>query len=184
MMAATRRSSPVAIEGALFQIPLRSGGYGIGLVARTSRIGLMLSYGFDRIYDVTPSIDQLQDLQPTDACNTQVLSDAAVTKKRWNVIGPLRCFQRAAWPNPPFRWIDRLIVYVGPRFRLVELRDVVPQAELPAFPPDLGWGTATLLEVSLDMAIRERSPLHYFHVQETSVQRWTAVLARAGVQVD
>lgn len=177
----TRAKRPRPREGDLFLVPLNSGGLGVALIARFAR-ELMLCYGFDRVYSQEPSLSELEKLTPTDCCQLKFLGNGAVCTNYWRTVGKLQSFNRTDWPNPPFRWYDRLVVFTGSDyFKLVELRGAVPEELLDRFPPHTGLGNVTNLEVSLDRAIREREPSFFIQIRSDSVALWNSVLEKAGL---
>jgi hypothetical protein len=90
-------------EGSVFAIPLRRGGYAIGVVARTSVRGkILLAYFFGPARETIPSLDAVQKLLPQDALRVARVGDLSLMDKTWPIIGQLRSWRREEWPMPPF----------------------------------------------------------------------------------
>jgi hypothetical protein len=89
-------------EGALFAVPLRSGKYAVGVVARTSPGGVMLNYFFGPARESVPTADQLSHLRPQDALLVGCVGDLHLLQGSWLIIGQLPSWKREEWPMPLF----------------------------------------------------------------------------------
>ncbi|WP_425308290.1 Imm26 family immunity protein [Ammonicoccus fulvus] len=54
-------------EGDWFAVPLRKGGYAVGLIARANRDGVLLGYFFGPRREAVPSLSDVEELTPDDA---------------------------------------------------------------------------------------------------------------------
>lgn len=90
-------------EGTLFAVPLRRGGYGLGVVARTSPQGkIVLAYLFGPARQAVPTADEVRRLRPEDALRVARIGDLSLVDKTWPIIGELTSWRRKEWPMPPF----------------------------------------------------------------------------------
>jgi hypothetical protein len=89
-------------EGDWFGVPLRGGGFGVGLAARVGRSGVGFGYFFGPKRDALPTVDELGALTPADAVLAKRFYDDALKKGEWPRIGPCKAWSRDAWPMPAF----------------------------------------------------------------------------------
>ncbi|MBZ9765608.1 MULTISPECIES: Imm26 family immunity protein [unclassified Mesorhizobium] len=90
-------------EGTLFAIPLKSGGYGVGLVARATPTGkIILVYLFGPRRLELPTVDELDMMSPHDAIRCLRCGDLGLINGNWPIIGQLKRWEREKWPTPPF----------------------------------------------------------------------------------
>ncbi len=111
-------------EGDVFAVPLRDGGYGIGIVARMDGKGAVLGYFFDRRYEAAPAAADVGRLTALDAVLIQIFGDVGLVRGTWPVIGQLRDWRREEWPMPAFGRHEEL---TGRYFR-VEYSDDDPNS--------------------------------------------------------
>jgi hypothetical protein len=111
-------------EGNVFAVPLRDGGFGIGVAARMDGKGAVLGYFFDRRYGRPPGIADVGDLSALDAVLVQIFGDLGLVRGTWPVIGPLPDWRREGWPMPAFGRHEEL---TGRYFR-VEYSDDDPNS--------------------------------------------------------
>jgi hypothetical protein len=91
-------------EGSIFTIPLRTGGYGIGVIARASKknSGGLLGYFFGPKREDIPSFDDVSHLKPSEAIRIVVFGDLHLLDQKWQVIGSIAPWDRQDWPMPYF----------------------------------------------------------------------------------
>ena len=89
-------------EGDWFAVPLRDGGFAVGVIARTNPDGVLVGYFFAPKRESLPSIDDLSDLKPGDAFMVRKFGHLGLTKGKWSVIGRLPGWERKDWPMPVF----------------------------------------------------------------------------------
>ena len=89
-------------EGSVFLVPLRKGGYGRGVVARSGDEGkVLLGYFFGpRI----TSADEVafNDLDPTNAILRVRFGDLGLLNGEWPIVGVVSAWDRPKWPMPDF----------------------------------------------------------------------------------
>lgn len=89
-------------EGDVFAVPLRDGGYGVGVVARSKGKGPVLGYFFGPRYDDVPDLDEVARLEAVDNVLVQKFGDLGLIRGKWPVIGSLPEWRREGWPMPAF----------------------------------------------------------------------------------
>jgi hypothetical protein len=90
-------------EGTWFAVPLKSGGYGIGVVARMGPNGkIILAYLFGPRRQTLPSPAELEQLRASDAIRRLRTGDLGLVNGSWLLLGNLPSWDRRNWPMPPF----------------------------------------------------------------------------------
>ncbi|HEV7814429.1 MAG TPA: Imm26 family immunity protein [Janthinobacterium sp.] len=90
-------------EGSWFAVPLKSGGYGAGVVARMAPGGrIILAYLFGPKREEVPTLAELAGLRPGAAIRRLRTGDLGLINRRWPIIGQLDNWERGDWPMPPF----------------------------------------------------------------------------------
>lgn len=91
-----------AREGDWFVVPLRTGGYALGLVARVaSRGGILFGYFFG------PKLQAVPDTAPSEQIRTEPVllarfGDRLLAQGRWPYLGRQAAWLRSSWPMPSF----------------------------------------------------------------------------------
>lgn len=90
-------------EGTWFGVPLRQGGFAVGLVARASSKGkIILCYFFGPRRAVVPELEELAPLKPDDAIRVFRVGDLSLIRNEWPIVGVTLNWKRSEWPMPPF----------------------------------------------------------------------------------
>ncbi len=90
-------------EGDWFGIPLRRGGYAVGLVARRPRRGtVMLGYFFGPARKALPTEEGLAAIRAEQAQLVCRLKDTPLHRGVWPVVGRCARWRRKDWPMPAF----------------------------------------------------------------------------------
>ena len=90
-------------EGSWFSVPLRNGGYAVGLVARCSEEGkVILAYFFGPKRLIGVSLNEVERLTPTEAVKALRVGDLGLMNGEWPIIGRSNNWQRNTWPMPRF----------------------------------------------------------------------------------
>ena len=91
-------------EGTWFSIPLESGKFAVGVVARkTPRRGRVLfGYFFGPARIKKPVLSDLSDYRPTDAVGKWIFGDLGLINGRWPIIGEFDGWDRTNWAMPVF----------------------------------------------------------------------------------
>jgi hypothetical protein len=123
-------------EGDWFAVPLRRGGYVVGLVARRPRRGtVILGYFFGPERKAIPTLQELAGVRAQDAQLVCRVKDAALHRGVWPVLGRRSRWRRKDWPMPAFHRREGL---TGRGIRIEYDGDnlTTPSRELPASVPD------------------------------------------------
>jgi hypothetical protein len=90
-------------EGDVFAVPLRNGGFALGLVARKARVGkVLLGYFWGPVRTQVPTPEDLPMLYPQDALFVKMFSDLNLVNKNWPIISSIVAWNREHWPMPKF----------------------------------------------------------------------------------
>lgn len=90
-------------EGQWFAIPLRSSGYGLGIIVRGSyKTKGGLGYFFGPKYENLPGEETTWQKHPAEAALIARFGDLGIINGRWPLINSSRPFSREDWPVPRF----------------------------------------------------------------------------------
>ena len=90
-------------EGTWFAVPLRQGGFAVGLVARATAKGkVILCYFFGPCRAAIPALDEVERLTPSDAIRAIRVGDLGLIRGKWPIIGHAASWTRSDWPMPTF----------------------------------------------------------------------------------
>lgn len=92
-------------NGTLFAVPLRTIGFGVGLVARNNGKGLAFGYFFGPMVR-EPSDANVSDLHPRRAVYAGQFGDLGLVKGTWPILGTLPSWDPELWPFPPLVRVD------------------------------------------------------------------------------
>lgn len=111
-------------EGSVFVLPLRSGGYARGVVARAKE-GILFGYFFG------PRLDSMEEanfdkLHPDKAILRLRFGDLGLIEGEWKVLGMVPGWDRSAWPIPLL--VSRVPRELRKPF-LIECADTDPNVE-------------------------------------------------------
>lgn len=96
-------------EGTWFAVPLRSGGHGVGVVARATKKGkVLLGYFFGPRREAVPPLNETSSLRPEKAVRVLRFGDLSLVNKEWPIIGRSSTWDRRCWPIPSFVRSDEL----------------------------------------------------------------------------
>jgi Immunity protein 26 len=102
-------------EGDWFAVPLRDGGFGLGVIARANAGGVLLGYFFGPPHADVPSLDEAVGLTPGDAVLVRKFGHLGIVQGKWPILGRLDNWDRRAWPTPVFVRYEEL---TGRSFRV------------------------------------------------------------------
>ena len=90
-------------EGGLFVVPLREGGYAVGVIARAvPAANLILGYFFGPRWERVPTLDEVGELRAEDAVTVLRVSDMGLREGQWQFLGVTPRWERSKWPTPLF----------------------------------------------------------------------------------
>jgi Immunity protein 26 len=93
-------------NGSCFAVPLRTIGFGVGLVARNNGKGVAFGYFFGPMIR-TPSEANVSDLHPSRAVLVGQFGDLGLVKGAWPILEPLPRWDPELWPFPPLARVDK-----------------------------------------------------------------------------
>ena len=89
-------------EGQWFAVPLRNGGYALGVVVRGNSKSVCLGYFFGPRYEKPPNDEIIWMKKAEDAILITQFGDQGLTNSSWPLIQTTRPFSREEWPIPKF----------------------------------------------------------------------------------
>jgi len=90
-------------EGTWFAVPLRSGGFGTGIIARSTRFGrVVFGYFFGPRLNEPALLADVATLRPERAALVVRFGDLALIEGAWPIIGESPSWRREEWPMPDF----------------------------------------------------------------------------------
>ena len=89
-------------EGSIFLVPLRSGGYARGVIARAAPKGKILLGYFFKPRLMSVDTIRLNDLSPAGAVRRLLFGDLGLINGEWKLCGYIPCWTRSEWPMPDF----------------------------------------------------------------------------------
>jgi hypothetical protein len=95
-------------EGTWFAVPLRTGGFAIGLLARVAGDGPAFGYFFGPRWKHPPAVEITRALTPKDAIFVALFGDLGLLNGEWPILGQDLNWNRDVWPLPPFIRIDEI----------------------------------------------------------------------------
>lgn len=88
--------------GSIFCVPLREGGYAIGIVARCDHKGLVFGYFFGPRLKTIPESVEWRDLKAGEAVLIGQFGDIGLKNGDWKLVGSIEQWSPEAWPMPAF----------------------------------------------------------------------------------
>jgi hypothetical protein len=102
-------------EGDWFAVPLRDGGFAVGIVARANPKGALIGYFFGPRREAVPPLAEVAGLEPADAVLVCQFGHLGLTGGTWPIIGRVAGWDRSGWPMPVFVRYEEL---TGRSFRV------------------------------------------------------------------
>ena len=138
-------------EGDCLAVPLRSGGYARGIIARMDGKGGVLGYFFGPMFRSLEKIKDCSDLKADKAILVGRCGDLGLLNGEWKVIDRLSNWNKSEWPMPPFIRVDEsesrawLSYYDENDFSFIKEERVSPEL-VNAYPydRDMGYGAVEL----------------------------------------
>jgi hypothetical protein len=122
-----------AKEGDWFAVPLRDGGFAVGVVARANRKGGMFGYFFGPKRAEVPALGDMTGLTAEDAVLVGKFGDLGLHEGSWPLLGPCPHWDRGRWPMPPLIRYEEL---TGRSFRVYYADDdpgkMIRKEQIPA----------------------------------------------------
>lgn len=114
-------------EGTWFAVPLQSGGYGLGVVARMAGTGPVFGYFFGPKRALIPELGEVANLRAEDAVWLGRFGDLGLRRAEWQIIGHTTDWRRESWPLPPFIRIDPISAGKAVKATYSDTLDVVSE---------------------------------------------------------
>jgi hypothetical protein len=96
-----KKVAPIA-PGTWFAVPLRTGAFAPGIVARVGSGGVLLGYFFGPAVSEIPALNALQGLKASNAVLVRRFGDLGMIRGKWPVLGVSPDWKAADWPLPDF----------------------------------------------------------------------------------
>lgn len=149
-------------QGDWFAVPLESGGFAAGMIARRKR-SIIVGYFFGWKWQTPPTLAEVERLRPKDAILVAQCGDLGLHRGTWPVIGS-SSYDTAGWPLPQFVRHDS----VSGKLSLITYADDDPSREISStqvteersrsFPEDGVFGYAAI-EAKLDDLLKNSALL-------------------------
>ena len=161
-----RRSAPTVLpyaEGTWFAVPLRTGGFGVGIVARVNADesgGIVVAYCFGPRLSSLPRPEDLGSLEPKDAVLVCRCGDLGLREGTWPILGAGQRMPAKTWPMPTFVRVNPLsgrsykVRYSDDDLQCVTAEEPVSLDETHSMPRDGLFG-AGAVEIALTNAIEK-----------------------------
>lgn len=143
--------------GDWFAVPLREGGFAVGVVARAQADGVLLGYFFGPKRDEVPELSDVEHLAASDAVLVCKFGHLGLVKKKWPVLGCLQGWDPQLWPMPTFVRFEELtgrsfrVIYADEDPNRLLREEQIPAGTAEQGPKDglLGAGAAEIALTSL-----------------------------------
>ena len=93
-------------EGDWIALPLKGGGYALGIAARVWRGGAIFGYFFGPRHADVPAASETAGLMPSDAVLVCKFGDLGLLEGKWTVVCRSEDWRREGWPLPDFGRLD------------------------------------------------------------------------------
>jgi hypothetical protein len=97
-----------SLVGKLFVVPLKGGGFSVGLVARQDK-NILLGYFFDTYFLEQPSTIESFVIDKNNVCLICLFGILRLKNKEWTIIGDLPNWDKNEWSVPIFKQKDLLL---------------------------------------------------------------------------
>lgn len=92
-------------EGDWFALPLKEGGFALGLIARMNG-PILFGYFFGPRRPTLPTLNDAAELEASGAIECKFFGDLDLLNREWKVLGPLPNWDRSRWPLSSFAHKD------------------------------------------------------------------------------
>jgi hypothetical protein len=137
-------------------VPLRTGGYGVGLISHHDGRGGVIGHFFGRSFTDPPALADVQDLEPQDRLRVMRFGDLGLVMGQWIVLGRSQGWAADDWPMPAFGRRDLVHGPLRVEYEPGDLRGParelpVSESELAALPRDALSGAGAVELVLTDL---------------------------------
>ncbi|MEE8046817.1 MAG: Imm26 family immunity protein [Dehalococcoidia bacterium] len=95
-------------EGDFFAVPLKSGGFGVGIAVCVGPRGTVVGRFFGPTREAVPTMDELGNLTEDDSIHVEHFRDDGLKNGSWEVIGRHPMWDSYEWPILKFGWFQTL----------------------------------------------------------------------------
>lgn len=103
-------------QGDWFAVPLREGGFALGVVARANPGGVLLGYFFGPRREDVPKAADAVGLRASEAVLVRKFGHLGLTQGNWPLLGQLEGWDPREWPMPSFVRYEEL---TGRSFKVI-----------------------------------------------------------------
>ena len=142
-----KRNSAKYGESDCFLVPLRSGGFARGVVARLSGDGIVFGYFFGPKFTTGESACLKSMPTPADAVLCGQFGDLGLLNGEWKVFAQIKPWREDEWPLPPFIRANAPIVSIyDDNLRFIREQGVEVNSASAKLPKDsvMGYGFVEL----------------------------------------
>jgi hypothetical protein len=147
-------------EGDFFVVPLKTGGFGLGIAVCVGLKGTVVGRFFAPVWDSLPTLSDLENLTENDSVHVEHFRDDGLRDGSWQVIGQHPTWDAYDWPIPKFGWFQAASDDTGGRRFEMELDEdlkTIRQKEVSLeqfemLPPE-GVSGAKATEVALTLVL-------------------------------
>lgn len=93
-------------EGDIFAVPLKTGGYGIGIAICLGLIHNVVARFFGQVRESLPSLEEFANTTESDSVHVEHFLDDGLRDGSWKVIGQHPAWDAYEWPIPKFGWFQ------------------------------------------------------------------------------
>jgi len=93
-------------EGDFFAVPLKTGGYGIGIAVCVGPRGTVVGRFFAPVRESLPTMNDLEHLTENDSVHVEHFRDGGLRDGSWTIIGQHPTWDSYEWPIPKFGWFQ------------------------------------------------------------------------------
>lgn len=140
-------------EGTWFAVPLKRGGYVVGVAARVAPKGrILFAYFFGPKREGFPELEEVSSLTADQAVLYLRVGDLGLIEGQWQIIGQSANWNRSEWPMPKFVRREELTnrIYLveysddDPSKRIRETRITMEESEHLQTDDLFGYGAAEI----------------------------------------
>jgi hypothetical protein len=128
-------------------VPLRDGGYSVGVVARSDNRGRALGYFLGPRLQSVPTLPPEVELASSDAVRVSIFGDLELLRGKWKVVSRVAGWDPARWPVPAFCRNGHMLVRYDDSLAVVS-EEMASHDECASYPED-GLAGAGYVEITL-----------------------------------
>lgn len=151
------KSEKLPLSGSVFLVPLRSDGYCVGVLAKTSGKGQAFGYFFGPKVCETSEVDT-KALVAEEAILVGMFGDLELIRGNWPVVGAITPWNPSQWPMLPLARVDEVakrawLSTYGEDFQCLDEKEIAV-SEANNYPYDRMMGAGSV-EIRLTRLVEE-----------------------------